>query len=115
MNKTQHTPGPWIVRQWGLPAGQMTVEVVRGGLRSKVAILHPSHICEEHDGNIQANARLIAAAPDLLAALKECITDDGARCLAYGADTPTLRRRLAAINSVARAALAKAQGEGGAE
>ena len=52
---------------------------------------------------------------DLLDALKECITEDGARCLAYGADTPTLRRRLAAINSVALAALAKAQGEGGGE
>src|SRR5260221_136768 len=40
-------------------------------------------------------------------ALAECITNDGAHCLAYGADTPTLRARLASISNTARAALAK--------
>ena len=59
---------------------------------------------------LKANARLIAACPDLLAALRKCLTEEGAHCLAYGSDTPTLRRRIAAINELARAAIAKAEG-----
>ena len=43
----------------------------------------------------------------LIRALEECITNDGANCLAYGADTPTLRRRLASISNTAREAIAK--------
>jgi len=48
---------------------------------------------------------------DLLAALAECITEDGAHCLAYGTDTPKLRARLEAISTLARAAIAKARTE----
>ena len=60
-------------------------------------------------GNGEANARLIAAAPDLLAALRECMTENGAHCLAYGSDTPKLRARIAVINMIVGAALAKVQ------
>ena len=59
----------------------------------------------------QANADLCLAAQGMLEALEECITNEGANCLAYGADTPTLRRRLEAISNTARKALAKAKGE----
>jgi hypothetical protein len=114
MNKTQHTPGPWhVLHQYTdrrvFPIGEDNGD----GSHTIIAEANALGGTEENWG---ANARLIAAAPDLLAALKECITDDGALCLAYGTDTPTLRRRLAAINSLARSALAKAQWqEGGAE
>jgi len=64
----------------------------------------------QKSGAGEANARLIAAAPELLAALRECLTEEGAHCLAYGSDAPTLRRRIAAINERARAAIAKAEG-----
>ncbi len=57
----------------------------------------------------QANARLIAAAPDLLQALEECITNDGAP--AWN-DKMMAFRRLHAISDIARAAIAKAKGEG---
>jgi hypothetical protein len=57
----------------------------------------------------EANARLIAAAPDLLKALEECITNDGAP--AWN-DKMMAFRRLHAISDIARAAIAKAKGEG---
>jgi hypothetical protein len=119
MNKTKHTSGPWIVRDWN-PTGQKTVEVIRDGLRSKLAILHPSHLCDEHGGSLDANARLIAAAPDLLAALKSAystlsqpvhFTDS-----AGAAPASILRGDAEVARMVIAAALAKAQGqEGGAE
>ncbi len=91
--KTTHTPGPWNIgeRQDGqrvepypvnyLPVsghGQAIGRVYAGGFS---------------DANIEANARLIAAAPDLLAALKHLIRDGGR------GDFPT-----------AEAAIAKAEG-----
>ena len=44
---------------------------------------------------------------ELEAALRACITENGAHCLAYGSDTPALRARIAAINIIAGAVLAK--------
>jgi len=46
--------------------------------------------------------------PELVAALRECVTEDGAHCLAYGADTPKLRARIAAINRTLREAITRA-------
>ena len=45
----------------------------------------------------------------VLEALRECITNGGENCLAYGTDTPALRHRLSNINAIARAALAQAE------
>lgn len=58
--KAQHTPGPWTVEGEGIRA------IVRGADFTIVAVRHrlPK---ETHD----ANARLIAAAPDLLALAKQ--------------------------------------------
>lgn len=58
--KSQHTPGPWKVTGGETSFYPMAV-------RSEV-----SQICEFHTWDVQkeANARLIAAAPDLLEALK---------------------------------------------
>jgi len=59
----------------------------------------------------EEHARLIAAAPELLEALQECITDAGATCFKNGMNRATLMtRRLMAINDIARAAIAKATG-----
>ena len=62
-----HTPGPWIVQS--VASHGDTVAVVRDGLRSKIAVTHESWLCDEHGGTTAANARLIAKAPDLKAAL----------------------------------------------
>jgi hypothetical protein len=65
-------------------------------------------VCEIHLP--KANARLIAAAPDLLEALRLCITDQGA--LGYTRPKEYAQRRLDAITEIARAAIAKTTGEG---
>ena len=55
-----------------------------------------------------AEMRLIAAAPNLLAALEDCLTDDGA---AAERSHTLACKRLAAINEIARAAIAIAKAQ----
>ena len=57
----------------------------------------------------QATAHLIAAAPELLEALEEAITDDGAHCK-HAASLAEMERRLDYITEIAREAIAKAKG-----
>jgi hypothetical protein len=67
--KSNFTPGPWTTKK--IDTG--TYDVCRcgnDGLRTRVCRLHASQIEPEHGGTIEANAKLIAAAPDLLAALE---------------------------------------------
>ena len=64
-----HTPGPWAV----LNVENEKAEVwyrPNDGLASLIACTYECSICEEHGGGGAANARLIAAAPALLAALE---------------------------------------------
>lgn len=96
----KHTPGPWRWDQgWGaIVAG----DDGRGGCEELV-----TPVWREQDTPERlANAALIAAAPDLLEALRECITDDGACCM----NTGQRDRRLKAIDAIARAAIARAEG-----
>ena len=59
----------------------------------------------------EANARLIASAPELLAALQECITEEGATCFAHKDTHPEyMERRINYITNLARAAIANAEG-----
>lgn len=53
----QHTPGPWVARQ--RPSGHHAIESSQGEL---------ARLCGE--ANAEADARLLAAAPDLLEALQ---------------------------------------------
>ena len=69
----KHTPGPWIVQESGFRASEFVITTQQRQDESLVPI------CEmdvDFDGRIgieqKANARLIAAAPDLLEALKAC-------------------------------------------
>ncbi len=59
---TKHTPGPWITN-----GGQIETEqgVYNGGIIATVGIVN------HQDATDIANARLIAAAPELLAAAKQ--------------------------------------------
>lgn len=60
MSKTKHTPGPWEVVDYNIEVTKGTTYTVnnRGGVGA-------------HE--LRANARLIAAAPDMLEALKNII------------------------------------------
>jgi hypothetical protein len=97
--ETKHTPGPWInqgSRVVDLPGRQYAATICTLGTSTEIA-------------DPLANAQLIAAAPDLLEALQECITEEGAACLARD-DAYQMRKRLYTINTLARVAIAKATG-----
>jgi hypothetical protein len=71
---TQHTPGPWIGAgpSFGDPLPRYTTSIVTEWEDDAEGCID---ICElpfhHHDDENEANARLIAAAPDLLEALLE--------------------------------------------
>lgn len=70
MTELQHTPGPWIL----LPHDDDgSISIVAGNLGGLVGAAHcwPTEIITQGSGRVDANAHLIAAAPDLLAALKD--------------------------------------------
>jgi len=85
---TKHTPGPWHVRN-GNTIGDATQDIASLSIMSVVNMKKDERI---------ANARLIAAAPELLDVLKEIISD-GVHCDVV----PHLHYK-------ARAAIAKATG-----
>lgn len=68
-----HTPGPWVARNWSCHAPTTVmceVEGKRGGAPWPDVIAECSGNGERfEDGVVEANARLIAAAPDLLEAM----------------------------------------------
>ena len=69
---SKHTPGPWVV------VGRLTKYVearLVGRLIQEVAACGPTMADEGYGQQQEANARLIAAAPDLLEALKRCKFD----------------------------------------
>lgn len=78
--QVKHTPGPWHV---GLMNGEGSVFADEGRMRAEAGgtTLYPICSVIDFDGEREANARLIAAAPELLAALQRLtiqaeMTDD---------------------------------------
>ena len=67
-----HTPGPWKIRKDDRYNHAYGIEKNKKGLRSIIALINDQWLCEEH-GDLVANARLIAAAPDLLEACEEAL------------------------------------------
>ena len=103
-NETKHTPGPWIVEDeaeiWG---GQQVLAVVDGeGDEVAAAIYWPA--VAEIGGKAESwkNAHLIAAAPELLAALERLDWEMNERVLSYEG-----------LHNIIRAAILKARGEAG--
>ena len=96
--KTQHTPGPWKINK----KYSFSVETLSDGQGINIIAE-----CSDPDGirsagEDSANAKLIAAAPDLLAALEAIIKMIGPYAGQGRMDTEI---------SAARAAIAKARGE----
>lgn len=65
MNEKKHTPGTWKVQERKIEGEFVTTTHIVSQDDSHIAIVGPC--------NIEANARLIAAAPDLLAALTDLV------------------------------------------
>lgn len=99
MTNTTHTPGPWAFRMTGWRTNPFAIYSPR---RPGAVACVPARTSVPLDEQ-SANARLIAAAPDLLAALEQCLPIiDAHRHAALGEGD------IAAMN--ARAAIAKAKG-----
>lgn len=100
---SKHTPGPWEARGWSIkyPGNGVRVCVVDQADKA----LKQFGDYDEDMAVCKANARLIAAAPELLEALRNLLAD----AESLGIDDSTVSG--SAIE--ARAALAKANGEGG--
>lgn len=90
-----HTPAPWHPHR---SESGFVVVYSDGQNRSHVARLFDSTLCEEH-GSLEANAHLIASAPELLSAL-EWLVDDWER----------VTNRTLPDDHEAKAAIAKAKG-----
>lgn len=107
MSETKHTPGPWRYgAPWDKPNGGRTI--FGRHVDEYIADVYAGHHADDSvDGpRGEANARLIAAAPDLLAALEAYVAGD------FEAQGSTLAaQRHNARRDAARAAIAKARGE----
>lgn len=69
MNKPTHTPGPWTLKPNGVISGGKPIQLPNGEAVQQVAMA--TYL---DDGDREANARLIAAAPELLEALRNAAT-----------------------------------------
>lgn len=76
-NMTKHTPGPWT-------ADNLKISRVGPGARPIASLW----VNDAHKSESQANAQLIAAAPDLLAALKTITNIYGIICEVICPDNP---------------------------
>lgn len=110
-NEQKHTPGPW--RENGsVVTAQGSMALVVANVRCQLDPIVRPDAAAKTFAERDANARLIAAAPELLEALKEC-----ARLLNVAFDFEGDVFRKEHNNSVdaicaARAAIAKATGKG---
>ena len=66
-----HTQGPWIINLDPRYPSEPCIDAVIDGVVWHVALCH--NAAGPEDGSAEANARLIAAAPELLASLKEAL------------------------------------------
>lgn len=67
----QHTQGPWIINVDPRYPSEPCIDAVIDGVVWHVALCH--NAAGPDDGCAEANARLIAAAPELLASLKAAL------------------------------------------
>jgi hypothetical protein len=101
MEKTKHTPGPWEIEEREHSRRQV-IRTKQGVITELINYGHAGGInavCFIEE--LRANARLIAAAPDLL---------EACRAIAALMDGQG-RRNLPLVSGMARAAIAKAEGK----
>lgn len=74
---TKHTPGPWRFEWDGSEAviiGRPTWPCVRHRVKGEWQIAVTDDLIDEHPEESEANARLMAAAPELLESLKAMLS-----------------------------------------
>jgi hypothetical protein len=112
MSAGRHTPGPWHVREGKYQNVLVEFDTRPDGRATWVLATLDGQQYEERfmkPGTQMANARLIAAAPELLEALEEIeAVWEGEAVLPSG---PARHSALRAMHARARAAIAKAKGE----
>lgn len=98
MSESKHTPGPWhFDHDWGrLPT------IFGSDRKTKIAIVEKTSR-NEHTSEQAADASLIAAAPDLLAALKDITRFCDAVRVQVGMGKTQLARLEAARSAIAKA------------
>ncbi|MET0533120.1 MAG: hypothetical protein ABW171_02760 [Steroidobacter sp.] len=110
----QHTQGPWIINLDPRYPSEPCIDAVIDGVVWHVALCH--NAAGPEDGSAEANARLIAAAPELLATLKAvlpALRADMEKQSANGGalhDSPTLRAARARYEAAVRV-IAKIDGQ----
>lgn len=105
-----HTQGPWSCLPEEIGKDYIRIRGTRLGGRYKVANVQASIYKGVHEHEIletRANARLIAAAPDLLAALKDLADDISER---FDMECSSTNPGMVQAARNARAAIAKATG-----
>ena len=75
---SNHTPGPWIIGTDPRYPSEPCVDAVVDGVIWHVALCHMG--LGPDDSSAEANARLIACAPELYAALKEALPSLQGEC-----------------------------------
>jgi hypothetical protein len=109
---SQHTKGPWKYQGFRVYYGD-----VDGGLERTVAdcnltrIRQRAHLMPGEFQEAEANARLIAAAPDLLEACKAMFDDIGYTCDRDGCECGDFDEHGKCCHTQAMAAIAKAEGK----
>jgi hypothetical protein len=101
MSAAKHTPGPWEVEDI-TSQGAMVYRRIKTSKDEPVGSVSAYKLSKKRDAEAEANARLIAAAPELLEALEMMIADFG--------DYPASKRPCLAFD-LARAAIARATGD----
>jgi hypothetical protein len=96
----KHTPGPWTVtpESYGEPFGSRTVN---GPEFALVAVVWNGNSEGQEEAN--GNARLIAVAPELLEALRECASmlQDNYEALGYATQPAAVTRAYALLDKLA--------------
>lgn len=100
---SKHTPGPWAYWSGYNPYDKIEAQVTAEG--GDIVIASYNHLIAEGE----ANAALIAAAPDLLEALERCAVL--LRIKRHACEDSGVCRILDSHISQARSAIAKAKGE----
>jgi hypothetical protein len=108
----KHTPGPWLCQAIDVEGPDYGVSIAAANLGGLVgaALPWPTEIDSGDMARVEANARLIAAAPELLEALEE-LSDRASNFSVSGVyfDEPCMTAERAALEK-AYAAIAKATG-----
>lgn len=99
---TKHTPGPWHITRDDLDSGEISLHITHKA--TNVCVIY-SYDREDKGRNEMADANLIAASPDLLAACEAVMADANDPFFQVAGCLPS------ETYAVVRAAIAKAKGE----